>query len=46
MHIANNLIFIATAHLLWGFNIRKAKDEKGEDITPSASDYHDTGLIV
>lgn len=46
MHIANNLLFINAAHILWSFNIRKAKDAQGNEITPSATNYHDTGLIV
>lgn len=46
MHIANNLMFINAAHILWSFNIRKAKDAQGNEITPSATNYHDTGLIV
>lgn len=46
MHIANNLLFINAAHILWSFNIRKAKDAQGNVITPSATNYHDTGLIV
>ncbi|KAF5343051.1 hypothetical protein D9758_011135 [Tetrapyrgos nigripes] len=46
MHIANNLLFINAATILWAFNIRKAKDAQGNEITPSATNYHDTGLIV
>lgn len=46
MHIANNLLFISVSNLLWSFNISKAKDSDGKTITPSDSDYHDSGLVV
>ncbi|KAJ7081460.1 cytochrome P450 [Mycena crocata] len=46
MHIANNLLFINVANILWSFNIVRAKDANGNEIVPSATNYHDTELIV
>lgn len=34
MHFANNAIFIAVAMILYVFNISKARDADGQEVTP------------
>lgn len=46
MHIANNLLFVNVANVLWGYDVKKALDEFGKAITPSAMDFEDGGLVV
>lgn len=39
--LAENSLFITIARVLWAFNISKAKDESGVEITPNIFDYTD-----
>lgn len=39
--VSNNTLFVNIATLLWAFNIEKAKDEKGEPITPDVNNFID-----
>lgn len=34
MHVAERSLFLGVSRILWGFNIRPAKDDRGEDIIP------------
>ncbi|KAJ3563358.1 hypothetical protein NP233_g8993 [Leucocoprinus birnbaumii] len=43
---ANQSLFIDFALLLWTFNIEKARDEQGNEITPSLTDVVDAGVTV
>ncbi|KZT57192.1 cytochrome P450 [Calocera cornea HHB12733] len=43
---ANNTIYVEIAYLLWAFDIEKAKDANGVDITPSDMEFADKGLTV
>ncbi|RPD81420.1 cytochrome P450 [Lentinus tigrinus ALCF2SS1-7] len=45
-NFANQSLFIDLACLLWAFNFRKAKDERGQEITPDPDDMRDGGLVV
>ncbi len=44
--LANQSLFMDFAMLLWAFNISKACDADGQEITPSRSDVIDEGLVV
>lgn len=37
---------INAANILWAFDIRKAKDASGNEITPDPNDMLDEGLAV
>ncbi|KAJ3558414.1 hypothetical protein NM688_g942 [Phlebia brevispora] len=41
-----NGLFIMFATLVWAFDIRKAKDDAGNDITPDSTACVDEGLVV
>ncbi|KAG6853456.1 hypothetical protein C0991_004243 [Blastosporella zonata] len=43
---ANQSLFIDFALLLWTFNIEKARDDQGNEITPSLTDVVDAGVTV
>ncbi|KAH8091806.1 cytochrome P450 [Cristinia sonorae] len=44
--VANSTLLINIATLLWAFDIVKAKDSKGKEVTPDPNDFHDEGLVV
>ncbi|TCD61911.1 hypothetical protein EIP91_007725 [Steccherinum ochraceum] len=44
--VANSTLLINIATLLWAFDIVKAKDAQGNDITPNPDDFHDEGLVI
>lgn len=39
MHLGNNSIFINLARMLWAFDIRKARDAKGNEIPVDINAY-------
>ncbi|KAF8484313.1 cytochrome P450 [Gautieria morchelliformis] len=43
---ASQSLFIDFANLLWAFNIGKACDSQGNEITPSLTDVVDAGVVV
>ncbi|KAJ3553236.1 hypothetical protein NM688_g3719 [Phlebia brevispora] len=43
---ANRTLFAMIAGLIWAFDIRKAKDNAGDEITPSSTACIDEGLVV
>lgn len=43
---ASQSLFIDFALLLWTFNIEKARDHQGNEITPSLTDVVDAGVTV
>ncbi|THH22507.1 hypothetical protein EUX98_g8187 [Antrodiella citrinella] len=44
--VANNTLMINLATMLWAFDIVKAKDANGNEITPDKDNMHDEGLVV
>lgn len=43
---ASQSLFIDFALLLWAFDVKKARDETGAEITPSLTDVVDAGVTV
>ena len=46
MHIANQVLFIDVASLLWAVSIEKAVGADGKPIVPSRTECVDEGLVV
>ncbi|PPQ65061.1 hypothetical protein CVT26_015757 [Gymnopilus dilepis] len=44
--LANQMLFINVAVMLWALNIKKATDSEGNFIVPSPADFVDTGIVV
>ncbi|KAI0076940.1 cytochrome P450 [Panus rudis PR-1116 ss-1] len=46
VNIAKSTLFINIATTLWAFDLSKAKDEFGNEITPDKNAFEDRGLVV
>ncbi|KAF4777390.1 cytochrome P450 [Colletotrichum scovillei] len=44
-HIADRSLFLSISRLLWAFNLEKAVDTEGNEITPNADDLTDGFLV-
>jgi hypothetical protein len=44
-HLGSHVLFISTARILWGTNLKGKRDENGKEV-PLDTDIVDTGLVV
>ncbi len=45
-HLANDLLFICTARVLWAVTLERAQDKNGKELLPDTNAFVDNGIIT